>query len=212
MNLSRLFILAILAVLLMLASGCAIGATVVKVEHEPLKKTSVKREGKVAVTTFADKREEGHREHIGNKRNTYGMVLGWVDSDGEIEEIITGYFADVLKKTGYEVSTVTTLPEDASSKYDVIIEGEVLDFWLDIYMAVWQDLTIRIRVLDSATLKILWQKDFSSEETNVSWFELKSDYETVIREALTKALNMAVDEFSSEEFYNIIKREADGME
>lgn len=195
----------------MLASGCAIGATVVKVEHEPLKEASVKREGKVAVTTFADKREEGHQKHIGNKRNAYGMVLGWVDSKGEIEEILTDYFVKTLKEAGYEVSRVSAIPEDAS-QFDAIVEGEIVEFWLDLYMAVWQDMTIKIRVLDGATLNTLWEKVLEAEETNTLWWGVKSEYETVIREALTKALNMAVDEFSSEEFYKNIKREAESVE
>jgi hypothetical protein len=211
MKLSRLSKLAILAILLMLASGCAIGATVVRVEHDPLEKAAVKREGKVALTTFADSREEGHREHIGNKRNLYGMVLGWVDSKGKIEEILTDYFAEALREAGYDVSRIGAIPDDASG-FDAIIEGEIVEFWLDLYMAVWQDMTIKIRALDGATLKTLWEKDIDAEETNTLWVGVKSEYEAVIRQALTKALNMAVDEFSSEEFQNIIKREAVGEE
>lgn len=208
MKLSKL---SILFVLLLLASGCAIGPTVVKVEHEPLKKISAKREGKVAVTTFSDKREEGHQEHIGNKRNSYGMVLGWIDSKGPIEDILTGYFAEALREAGYEVSTVASLPED-NSEYDAIIEGDILDFWLDLYLVVWHDVSIRIRVLDSATLTTLLQKDFTGEETNVLWLGVNSEYEAVISQALTKALNMAVDEFSSDEFYKTIKEKSDTVE
>ena len=207
----RLCRLSILAVLLMLASGCAIGATVVKVEHETLKEPFVKREGKVAVTTFADKREEGHQEHIGNKRNTYGMVLGWIDSNGSIEDILMRYFAEALREAGYEVSTVATLPEDRS-EYDAIIEGDILEFWMDLYMMVWHNVSIRIKVLNSETLTTLLQKDFTGEESNVLWLGVNSEFEAVISQALTKALNMAVDEFSSEEFYNIIKREAKSVE
>lgn len=208
MKLSRL---SILVAFLLLASGCAIGPTVVKVEHEPLKKITNKREGKVAVTTFSDKREEGHQEHIGNKRNSYGMVLGWIDSNGPIEEILTKYFAEALREAGYEVSTVTVLPEDRS-EYDAIIEGDILEFWMDLYMMVWHDVSVRIRVLDGETMTTLLQKEFTGEETNALWLGVVSEYEAVISQALTKALNMAVDEFSSEEFYKAVKERADSAE
>ncbi len=199
MKLSRLLIV----VFFVFSTGCAVGPTIVKVNHEPINKVSNKKEGKILIKTFIDKREDGHKEHIGNKRNTYGMVLGWIDSNDKIENVLTKYFAEALREAGYEVSITTVLPENISD-YDALIEGNILDFWLDLYMMVWHSVLIEIKIVDNISLKPVWQKEFKGDESNVLWLGIISEYEQVISEALTEALNKAVDEFSSEEFYKII--------
>ena len=41
-------------------------------------------------------------------------------------------------------------------------------------------------------------------ESRVLWVGATGEYERIIREALTKALNKALDEFTSDEFYSSI--------
>ncbi len=52
----------------------------------------------------------------------------------------------------------------------------------------------------------MWEKDIQGEEKNVLWLGTTSEYEKVIRQALTKALNQAAKEFASDEFYKFIKK------
>jgi hypothetical protein len=83
--------------------GCVLGVTKVDVAHSPLSGEMTKREGTVLVKQFSDGRQPGHREHIGNKRNGFGMVLGHIGTqDGvNLEALLTRYFVEALGHAGY---------------------------------------------------------------------------------------------------------------
>jgi hypothetical protein len=64
-----------------------------------------------------------------------------------------------------------------------------------------------VKALEKDTQQVLWEKEVRAEEKNVLWVGVAAEYEKVIREALTKALNQAAKEFASEEFYKALKLE-----
>jgi hypothetical protein len=199
-------ILACLAVALFLSS-CALGVTKLQVTHDPLAQVEKKKEGNILLKEFKDTREPGKNEYIGNKRNGFGMVLGNVDSTEKLEPLLTKYFAEALENAGYTV-VIDNLKEKsvpADFKTDVVIEGDISEFWLDLYMAVWQNIAVTVKALEKDTNKPLWEKQFVGEETNVLWIGANSEFEKVIRQALTKVLNEATNEFASDEFYKSIK-------
>jgi hypothetical protein len=197
----------IYVVLAVFLNGCALGVTKLQVTHDPLVQVEKKKEGNILLREFKDTRETDKSEYIGNKRNTFGMVLGNFDSTETLEPLLTKYFAEALKNAGYNVIIENlkegSAPPDFSA--DAIIEGEISDFWLDLYMAVWQDIAISIKTLEKDTNETLWEKKFVGEETNVLWVGVNSEFEKVIRQALTKVLNEATNEFASDAFYNSIK-------
>lgn len=200
--------LVLVIVLAILVNGCAVGVTRVEITHDPLDHIENKKEGSILVKQFVDKRED--TQHIGNKRNMFGMVLGHIGAGKgiKIEEILTMYFAEALKEAGYNAEIQKTLSADVTNqvKFDAIIGGEIVEFWLDLYMAVWHKVGVLIKVYDPTNQNVLWEMDVRGEEKNVLWLGTSSEYERVIRQALTKALNQVTKEFASDEFYNAIKK------
>lgn len=180
--------------------GCAIGTTTLNVEHDPLQKIAKKREGTILVRKFVDKRKEPH-EYIGNKRNGFGMVLGHVAaSEGvDLEALLTRYFAEALTEAGYK-AVIQDAGDNGTVKFDAVVDGEIVEFWLDLYMKVWHNMEVRTRLLDPANGSVRWEKVITADQSNVLWVGATGEFEKVISESLTKALNQAATEYSSEEF------------
>lgn len=201
--------LALVIVLVGFATGCAVGVTRVNVTHDSLATIENKREGDILVKQFVDKRKD--TQYIGNKRNTFGMVMGHVGTQEglKIHDLLTKYFAEALREAGYNA----IIQESGSAgiakgmRFDAIVEGEIREFWLDLYMATWNKVAVLVKALDKDTQQVLWEKEVRGEEKNVLWVGAAAEYEKVIREALTKALNEAAKEFASEEFYKSLKLE-----
>lgn len=194
--------------LALFTGGCALGTTRVNVTHEPLDRIENKKEGNILVKQFVDKRADA--QHIGNKRNMLGIVMGHIETEEgiKLEALLTNYFAEALKEAGYNAviqeSRSGAMPSQV--KFDAIIDGEIVEFWLDLYMAVWHKAGVKVKAFDPTNQNVLWEKDIRGEQTNVLWIGASSEYEKVISQALTKALNQAAKEFTSDEFYKAIKR------
>jgi len=191
---------------LIILGGCATGTTKLKINHNELNEASTKREGNLLLKTFVDLRE--NTEFIGNKRNGFGMVLGHVGLQGDenLETIMTRFFAETLQENGYKV-TIDSGPSDkniSQQNFDAIIEGSILEFWMDLYMAVWHKVKVDIKVLNPNNEQVLWKKEISGAEKRVLWVGATGEYERIVREALTKTLNTALEEFTSDDFYNSI--------
>lgn len=192
--------LSVILVLALLTGGCAIGTTRLNVEHAPLERVAQKGSGNILVKQFVDKRKEPH-EYIGNKRNGFGMVLGHVGlQEGQsLEPLLTRYFAAALTEAGYTV-VVQGQGENSQLKFDAVVDGEILEFWLDLYMKVWHNMEVRTRALDPAGTRVLWEKTIKADQSNVLWIGATGEFEKVISESLTKALNQAAAEYASESF------------
>jgi hypothetical protein len=184
--------------------GCAVGTTKVNVNREPLMKIANKKEGNLLVKRFVDKRPAA--AYIGNKRNGYGMVLGHIGlQDGiALEDLLTKYFAEALREAGY--NAVIDTESRPNVKFDAAIDGQIVEFWLDLYMAVWHRVGVVIRVLETDSNKVLWENIIEGAEKRVLWVGATGEYERIIREALTKALNKAAEEFASEGFYKAVRK------
>lgn len=190
------------------AGGCAVGTTRVPISHEPLTKIENKKTGNIMVKQFVDKRKD--KEHIGNKRNMFGMVLGNIGTEEgvKLEVLLTKYFAEALKEAGYNIALQGTQQTETPGqvKFDAIVDGEIIEFWLDLYMKVWHNTEVKLRVLDPSNQEVLWEKNIQSDQSNVLWVGASGEYEKVISESLTKALNQAAKEFASDAFYQTLKK------
>lgn len=185
------------------------GTTRVNINHEPINLVESKKEGSVLVKQFVDNRKD--TQHIGNKRNGFGMVLGHIGTEEgiKLEALLTKYFAEALKEAGYAVVIQEARGISAQgqqTKFNAIVEGEIIEFWLDLYMKVWHNVEVKVRALDPAGKNILWEKDIKGDQSNVLWIGSTGEFEKVISEALTKALNQAAKEFASDEFYRATKK------
>lgn len=201
----RMIFIGLVALLL---GGCAIGTTQLEVTHNQLEKIEAKKNGNILVKQFSDKRKEDH-QYIGNKRNGFGMVLGHVGlKDGQtLEDLLTGYFADALREAGYNAVIQGASATDAqqSVKFDAIVEGEIVEFWLDLYMKVWHNVEVKTRVVHPTSQAVLWENHIQADQSNVLWIGVSGEFEKVINEALTKALDQAAKDYASDDFQKAVR-------
>ena len=181
-------------------SGCAFGVTNVKVAHSSLESLAQKREGTVLVQQFVDSRKQDH-QYIGSKRNGFGMALGNIGvRDGKrVDAMVTEFFVDALRHAGYDavIQTPSAAAPTNGVKVYTVLQGEIKEFWLDLYMATWHHVNVDLKLLDKDGKQVLWEKNVQGGKANVLWLGLKSEFEKVIREALDEALNRAAKEFAS---------------
>lgn len=187
--------------------GCALGVSRVHVAHSPFSEVLTKREGTILVKPFIDGREAGQRQYIGNKRNGYGMVLGHIGiRDGvKLEALLTRYFAEALQHAGYKAVVQPSDSETSDIVFDAVLEGEIKEFWLDLYMATWHNVDVLLTLKDTPETHVLWERDIHGKKANVLWIGASGEYQRVIRQALDIALDQAVKEFASTEFQEAIK-------
>lgn len=189
----------------LLTGGCAIGTTQIEVGHDPLAQIVQKKQGNIMVEPFVDARKD--KEFIGNKRNGFGMVLGHIgmQENVKLEQLLTKYFSEALVEAGFTVHNLNGTP-DSNAKIDLIVGGEITEFQLDLYMAVWHDVTVKLKGFDFDTRKNTWEKEVKGHEANTLWIGATSEYERVIRSSLTKALDEAAKGFAGEEFNKHLKK------
>ena len=192
-------------------TGCVLGVTKAKVNHNQLDHVENKKEGNILVKQFTDGRKD--TQYIGNKRNAFNAVMGHIGTEEgvKLEVLLTKYFAEALKEAGYNAVVQEPGSADKTSqvKFDALLDGEILEFWMDMYWSAWHVVTVKVKAVNLATKNILWEKEIRGEGKIDTCFGTKSEYENVINLALTKALNQAVKEFSSEEFHKTIKEKAE---
>ena len=183
-------------------TGCALGTTRLAVAHAPLAQVASKRQGDILVRPFVDKRQQ--TEFIGNKRNGFGMVLGHVGThDGvKVDEVLTQYFIEALKEAGYNAVLDTSAGGASAQNCSAVIQGEIVEFWMDLYMMVWHRVGVNVKAVNPADQKVLWEKLIKGAENRVLWIGATGEFERIVREAITKALNQAAQDFASDDFFN----------
>jgi hypothetical protein len=207
------FYCGVMLVLAAFQNGCAFGTAHAEIGHETLAPVAVKRQGNVLVRPFVDKRP--NTEYIGNKRNGYGMVLGHVATEEgvKLDAVLTQYFIDALQQAGYNAALDTSTSGDPATQpatqpavtlanCDVVVDGEIRGFWMDLYMMVWHSVDVNVKATHPGDQRVVWEKLIHGEKTNILWLGITPEFERVIRAATTDALNHAATEFASDEFYN----------
>ena len=194
-----------MVVLLAIASGgCAIGTTRLAISHAPLAPVAQQRQGDVLVRPFVDKRE--NTQYMGNKRNGFGMVLGHVAAQEgvKLDELLTQYFIEALQDAGYNAVLDKSPPEGLAHplKCDAIIDGEIVEFWMDNYMSVWHRVGVKVKAINPVDQRVVWETLIEGAEKRTLWVGATGEFERIVREATTIALNRAAQEFSSDDFFN----------
>jgi hypothetical protein len=125
------------------------------------------------------------------------MVLGGFAVKGgkTVAQTVTDHVADALRAAGYNA----VVEGSGSAPGAPVLEGDVHEFWLDLFMATWHNVGIDLK-LKNRSGAVVWQKKVEGSETNVLWIGLNAEIEKVIRQAVNKALNQAVKEFASDDF------------
>lgn len=198
----------VLSVLLL----CGCSPVRLKIVHDPLQRLESKKHGNIFVRQFTDKRAEPL--FIGDIRNRFGLEIGRILSDGDVKlaALVTTYFAEALNAAGYSTiiqeSRLATMA--APSGCDAVIEGEILVFWMDLHERIRQSIEIRTRALDPTGKTVLWSRVVKADRSNGIWWGTQDEYERVLNETLTQALNEAAKEFASEAFFKTVNQQAKG--
>jgi len=87
-------------------------------------------------------------------------------------------------------------------RYNAVIEGNIEEFWFDFYMQGWHKVGVNIKLLNPDDQSILWEKLIKGSASRTLSWATASEFERIIMEATTIALNHAATEFASDEFYN----------
>lgn len=194
-----------LVIIGLFSGGCAIGTTQLVMSHGQLATIPQTRQGDIVVRPFVDKRQ--HTQYIGNKRNGFGMVLGHVGTQPgvRIDELLTQYFIEALKQAGYNARLEQAVAAGAAApqqKCDAIVEGEIITFWMDLYMMVWHQVGVNVKAINPANQQVVWERLIQGSEKRTLWVGATGEFERIVREAMTKALDRAAIEFASDDFYN----------
>lgn len=176
--------------------NCAIGTSKVQVSHSPLPAAVTKHSGTIYVRQFTDSRKLEDKSQIGNKRNGFGMVLGHLAIKGgkSVAQVMTDCVADALRAAGYHV----VVEGQGGGAGNAVLEGDVYEFWMDMYAAVWHNVGLELKLKRSGA--VAWEKRIDARETNVLWLGLPGESRAVVREAIDSALKKAGKEFSSARF------------
>jgi hypothetical protein len=73
-------------------------------------------------------------------------------------------------------------------------------------MAVWHKVKVDIKAVNPVDNAILWENQISGGEKRVLWIGATGEYERIVRQAITKTLNKALEEFTDEAFYTAITK------
>jgi hypothetical protein len=146
MNHLRLRILGLLMISLL--SSCALGTSKINIKHGPLPTSSAQRGTTIYVRQFTDSRKVEDKTSVGNKRNGFGMVLGGFSVKGgkSVAQTMTEHVADALRAAGYNA----VVEGDGHPAGAAVLEGDVHEFWLDLFTAVWHNVGVDLRLKNRA--------------------------------------------------------------
>jgi hypothetical protein len=190
-----------------LLANCAIGPTKIALGYESLPNVDKKRTGEIIIKPFVDARKSDQRRghKIGNKRNMYGMVLGSIETYDSVslDSTITSYFAQVLRNIGYNVVIAqSSVPADATN----VLEGEIKDYWLDMYMMVWHNIDIDLKLSSGVKgSKPKWSGCVQGKQSNALMWGVAKEFEEFVYKANTNMLKNAEVIFSSDSFSNAVR-------
>ncbi len=195
--------------------GC-VRAVPLYIAHEPLNPVGNKKDGRILIKQFVNKVESGGGPifMVGVSEEQKRQNEKWKESQrASMGMLITSFFAEALEEAGYQVVFQEEQPTKSQNhaKIDAIIAGEIWGFNFEggkKSFAFYSKLWVKVEALDPANQKVLWRKQFIGEEKSLNWTGEVVEFNRVIRQAATKALNQAATEFASEEFYRVVKKEA----
>lgn len=208
-NTIRCFYLGLLGILFLDLGGCATRDERAAIELGWLRPVGARREGRILVRTLEDRRPANHSHGIGEKRHFVGVSGGLVyhRSDASLEEVLTEHVVTTLKHVGYEVELEKAPSSVDESRFDGILEGDIEEFWMNMYIRGWVFAHFRLRLIDPKYKTVVWERRVTGRESIHVGMGSAEGFEEVISLALTEALNEAARDFSSSGFYRRLKKQ-----
>jgi hypothetical protein len=185
-----------------LSAGCV---TRIPVLHDPLEPLPMTRTGMVRLRPFTDLRPHDPAD-IGTLRNILAISAVHVTPADQrpVNVQLTAFWADALRHAGYQVVNAaepiaTRIPDNTP-----MLEGDIDEFWMDTYFALWHDIQVRVRLRSPTLDKVLWERTFRVQDLRLLWLGTPSEYADCITAALNEALNCSAREFASEDFARFV--------
>jgi hypothetical protein len=135
-----------------------------------------------------------------------GRVI--VVKDGtSITTTMTRGLSEALKEAGYTPVSPdpSSAPSDNTTIGAAVLEGEIREFWLRPWWTTQHVVRIDLRLMDSRSGHLLWEKEMQGEHSKFIGVWNVGEFEEVIQKALDKLLRQAGKEFASEQFYLKVK-------
>jgi len=175
----------LLLAIVVAATGCQSTHTV-HLDHDPIPEPSTPRQGMVGVGEFVDTRSVTNHAAIGKNGPTFVLP-----DNKPVATEMAEVLGQVLRRIGYDVKPLDRAP--------VALEGELLQFWGE---GSWNHVVrvgilTRLRNLESGNT--VWEHTLEASEDDA--FLLLEAYPATLNELI----KVAVEEFSSAEFYEAVK-------
>ena len=97
-------------------------------------------------------------------------------------------------------------PGGSNLAFDAVLEGEIKEFWLDLYVMTWHNVDVMLTLKNQSGTHTFWKRDIQGDKKNVLWLGVSAEFEKVILEALDMALDHAIKEFTANEFQDAVKK------
>jgi len=200
---------------LCLQTGCAASSKqvqAVQVLYSAPEPIQSKRGGTILIKSLIDARELKERPFIGEffqlmfHGGGNGRVI--VVKDGtSITTTMTRGLSEALKEAGYTpvFPDPSSAPSDNTTIGSAVLEGEIREFWLRPWWTTQHVVRIDLRLMDSRSGHLLWEKELQGEHSKFIGVWNVREFEEVIQKALDKVLRQAGKEFASEQFYLKVK-------
>ncbi len=198
--------LTILSVLVLIASGCAMGTRKVSLAYPPVSEDenaaakllsagSPVNGKKVTIVKFSDTRDD---RLVGRVENGYGMKIAKIISNDDVAEWVTRSIAFELKRSGYEVTQVYKRDKAPADAY-FIISGTVLQIYTTATMTYEGTVSYYVTV-EKDGKKIIEKPYVGNITTGVNWAARGKSYSSALSQALLAANNnLLVDLLGLEE-------------
>ena len=204
---------------LCLQTGCVLPSPkqvqAVQVLHSAPEPIQSKRGGTILMKSLLDARELEERPYIGEIHQPNSLVPLPMPSgrfivvkDGtSITTMMTRGLSEALKEAGYTpfFPDPSSAPSENTTIGAVVLEGEIREFWLRPAWTTQHVVRINLRLMDSRSGRLLWEKELHGEHSKFIGLWNVGEFEEVIQKALDKVLSQAGKEFASEQFYLKVK-------
>lgn len=186
--------------------GCTLSPKPMTISHRQLKPVIQQRQGDLLVRPLIDKRAQ--TQYVGRMVYTKmgGTAYYFETTKGDrLDVLLTQYFVEALQNAGYSAVLDTSTPGSplSEAKYDAIISGEIVEFWMDNYLhypsTVFR-VAVRVQANSPDAQKVLWEKLIEGTDRHIdgSWESLTEPF---VRHGVTDVLNRFAWEFASDDFY-----------
>ena len=198
---------------LCLQTGCAASSKqvqAVQVLYSAPEPIQSKRGGTILIKSLIVARELKERPFIGEFMHPLYLRTGRVIvvKDGtSITTTMTRGLSEALKEAGYTpfFPNTSSAPSDNTTIGAALLEGEIREFWLQPWWTTQHVVRIDLRLMDSRSGHLLWEKELQGEHSKFIGVWNVREFEEVIQKALDKVLSQAGKEFASEQFYLKVK-------